>query len=119
MFITMDVRFFEDKPLFENHLYGGTRRVEDDIFCIADQNFANKGTDFTYFLEESSISINQKETFQNNIPEKSDVSIQSTNEKEFETSENNDQALAKKLNIENYKCLDSLALVPYNRVQFS
>ena len=77
---------------------GGTRHVEelveDDIFCIADQNpdqnFTNKGTDFTNFLKESPILINQKESFQNSILEKSDVSIQSANEKEFETSENND-----------------------------
>ena len=70
----------------------GTRHVEelveDDIFCIAnqcldfcianqnpDQNFIDRGTDFIDFLEESPIPINQKESFQNNIPEKSDVSI--------------------------------------------
>ena len=64
------------------------------------------------FLEENPIPINKKESFQNNIPEKLDVSIQSANEKEFETSENNDQALEKQISIENNKCLDSLALVP-------
>ena len=60
------------------------------FFCIAyqnpDQNFTNRGTDYIDFLEESPIPINQKESFQNNIPEKLDVSIQSANEKEFETS---------------------------------
>ena len=119
MFITMDVTFFEDKPFFDSHLQGGTRHVEelveDDIFCIADQNpnqnFTNRGIDFTVFLDESPIPINQEESFQNNIPEKSDVSIQYANEKEFETSENNYQALEKQISTENNKCLDSLALV--------
>ena len=64
------------------------------------------------FLEESLISINQKKSFHNNIPEKSYVSIKSANEKEFQTSENNDHALEKQISIENNKCLDSLALVP-------
>ena len=58
MFITVDVTFFEDKPFFDNHLQGGTRHVEelveDDIFCIANQNpnqnFTNRGTDFTVFF---------------------------------------------------------------------
>ena len=67
------------------------------------------------FLEEYPIPINQKESFQNSIPEKSNVSIQSANEKEFETSENNDQALEKQISIENNKCLDSLALVPITK----
>ena len=132
MLITMDVTFFEDKPFFLKSSLGGTRHVEelveDDIFCIVDQgpdfcianqnpdqNITNRGTDFTDFLEESPIPINQKKSFQNNIPEKSDVSIQSANEKEFETSENNDQALEKQISIENNKCLDSLALVPITK----
>ena len=88
MFITMYVTFIEDKPFFENHLQGGRRHikelVEDDIFCIVDQgpnfciadtnldqNFVDRGTDLIDFLEESLISINQKESFHNNIPEKS------------------------------------------------
>ena len=109
LLITMDVTFFEDKPFFENHLQEGTRHAEelvgDDIFCIVDQNpnqsFTNRGTDF---LEESQFLINQKESFQNSIPKKSDVSIQYANEKEFETSKNNDQALEKQISIENNKC---------------
>ena len=114
-FITMDVTFFEDKPFFENHLQGGARHVEElakyDIFCNA---YQNPDQNFTDFLEESPIPTNQNKSFRNNIPEKSDVSIQSTNEKEYETSENNDEALEKQISIENNKCLESLALVPIN-----
>ena len=48
-----------------------TRHLEVDIFCIADQNFGDKGIDFIEFLQESLIPINKKESFQNNISEKS------------------------------------------------
>lgn len=77
-----------------------------------DQNFTNRGTPFADFLEESSIPINQMEHVRTNNLEKSDVSIQSANEKEFETFENSDQAFEKQINIENNKCLDSRHVVP-------
>lgn len=81
--------------------------AEDDIFHIADQKTDQKITDRGInWMEEYLISITtnfpQKESFQNNNLEKSDVSIQSTSQKEFE----------KQINIENNKNLDSLPLVP-------
>ena len=89
-------------------------------FCKADQNhdqnFIDRSTNFTDFFRESPIPINRKKSFQNNTLEKSYVSIQSANEKEFATSKNNDHKLEKQISIENNKCLASLGLSAYNKV---